>query len=1371
MLQKDKSIIIIFLSLLEVCLLSEAKEIVIIRYQVDEEVSVGSFIGNLMDDWNFHRKHPKELLQNLNLVLINKNVPFFALKKGKLQVVSRLDREDSKINCMNKLACEISLKVGVQIGRDFEMIQVIIELGDINDHEPVFNQTSAHFSLSEATLVSSSFSLPQAFDPDSPIHGIQRYHLKSKQTSDNNFKLIIDTKMDGTLDPKLMVVEILDRETKDTYHFTLFACETTVAPRCATLHFVVLINDVNDNKPIFKQPSYNVNVSENFETGKTILKVEASDADLGMNSKIEFSLAKTPNRFSYNRYFVLDSVTGNLMLSEKLDREKIEVFEIFVIAKDKGGNSLINEVPITVRVLDVNDNPPSIEVTNIFSGSIYKHLKEFKNYERIKNVVNSNVFSHSANKTHNRNGIELNRAKDNNHSIEEVQAIKVDEHVPLNTFIAHVRAYDVDSEGITKIQCHIDNTDNFALIADSTEQYSAMEYQVITNRLFDVEDMIFSDQSLVFNISITCSDNPPQSGKSLSSEATFYVMIADVNDWVPRVKEKSFHISKFSTHLETNETILKISGVDEDASFENSKYFFSILKEDWSLDANVHEIFQIDAFSGELSIKKSEFEMSSQVSNYFEHNLQKTRRVDGLFKNGVFTESNKSIDINLMIYKYLNFICFPIKITDTGVPQLFSLENIHVTFNNSPKPSNLHSNEEPTDSFIFSSSLYIFKVREGSFDLSKPIGKIFMLEKGKSCFDRNVLLHITFQMINDASAPFLINKTTGYIYSKSILDREEKSNYMFLVEVELKRNSNYQDFKLTEMPNATKVVPVIVMILDQNDNFPFISNVVLYKFVNNSKTIFPVRKSKQQQAHFFSIVFVPPKIYSNFPLLKVIALDYDDGENSRISFNLSRNYFDFSFRNISNINETGLSEIEMKDYGKSLNFFLNSINPFFYINSKTGILYFKFKPKNNLLSNLSLFEKICKRKGLSEKQVNTSTHSFNGHDEDYENSSDFDIFLNNFACEPLYQEMIKYTFKNPIRLEITVKDEGINPKESLLHLCLVLNYTDETNEILRSDFLLRNLTKNERKWIENFDKWPSTDEGVYEWKKYSRSGSKEHSSFLLGFNELNFFILTGVVFFLILSCFTLLIGAFLKLNQKPKSKRHKTQQNCSKEHRELTLFKSSIKNEQLSADPQADNSRFCSLQSAIKKNYSNTYDVKKNSLESDQENKKMCLKQKTSPYFPVLSFQNTFPNTAVVNSIVYGNEYISKHINNFNYSETPSKINQNKEKILIPNYKTLSFLDIKSNLKKSLNGDLENNKNKVLKMCFDQPINQQSFNNDASFMNDPFINLHQKLQHNNLLDTSQRHRISYDIGDSLHKPPHISDELLKNEQVRCLMSL
>lgn len=120
--------------------------------------------------------------------------------------------------------------------------------------------------------------------------------------------------------------------------------------------------DVNDNAPKFEKTLASFRVTENALNGTIIVKLNATDADLGDNSKVTYTL------ITDTKDFRVDSQTGILSVSAPLDREKQETYELKIRAMDGGGNNeqpaLYSDAIVRVTIDDINDNAPAFSLAD-----------------------------------------------------------------------------------------------------------------------------------------------------------------------------------------------------------------------------------------------------------------------------------------------------------------------------------------------------------------------------------------------------------------------------------------------------------------------------------------------------------------------------------------------------------------------------------------------------------------------------------------------------------------------------------------------------------------------------------------------------------------------------------------------------------------------------------------------------------------------------------------------------------------------------------------------------------------------------------------------------------------------------------------------
>ncbi|XP_053307224.1 cadherin-23 [Spea bombifrons] len=229
---------------------------------------------------------------------------------------------------------------------------------DINDNAPQFN--SSEYSVSIPELAQVGFALPlyiQVHDKDEGVNSAFEVYLVG---NNSNHFIISPTSVQGKADIRVRVAIPLDFETIPRYEFSLFANESVLDHVGYSRMKINLINE-NDNRPIFSQSLYNISLFENATVGTTVLRILATDNDVGSFGKVNYFFSDDPDRFS------LDKDTGVITLIGRLDFENTQRYTHTVIARDGGGEETTGRVRI--NVLDVNDNTPIFQKDS-YLGSI-----------------------------------------------------------------------------------------------------------------------------------------------------------------------------------------------------------------------------------------------------------------------------------------------------------------------------------------------------------------------------------------------------------------------------------------------------------------------------------------------------------------------------------------------------------------------------------------------------------------------------------------------------------------------------------------------------------------------------------------------------------------------------------------------------------------------------------------------------------------------------------------------------------------------------------------------------------------------------------------------------------------------------------------
>ncbi|XP_056238414.1 protocadherin gamma-A12-like [Seriola aureovittata] len=404
----------------------------------------------------------------------------------------------------------------------------------------------------------------------------------------------------------LSVAERLDRESLCSNKPSCILIQDLVLENPLELHRINFhIQDINDNSPQFKRDLIRMEISESAEKGTRFLIEGAHDADIGQNSVQGYILEKNDN-------FILmtDANKVELILENKLDRERRQEIELPLTAFDGGTPQKSGTVMIHVTVLDANDNAP------VFGQAVYKaSLPENSPLDTVvvtvsatdaDDGVNGDVtydFGHvsetdeklfsidsktgeirviGASDFEKKNSFELPVMAKDGLGLSSYAKVYIDltdvndnapviylksmsnpipENVSPGTEVGIINVQDRDSENNRQVRCSIQQNVPFKLVPSIKNYYS-----LVTTGQLDRE--LVSD----YNITITATDegSPP-----LSSSKTVELSVADINDNPPVFEEQSYS-AYVTENNKPGSTLCSVTARDPDWR-QNGTVIYSLL--------------------------------------------------------------------------------------------------------------------------------------------------------------------------------------------------------------------------------------------------------------------------------------------------------------------------------------------------------------------------------------------------------------------------------------------------------------------------------------------------------------------------------------------------------------------------------------------------------------------------------------------------------------------------------------------------------------------------------------------------------------------------------------------------------------------------
>ncbi|XP_040341223.1 cadherin-23 isoform X1 [Herpailurus yagouaroundi] len=244
--------------------------------------------------------------------------------------------------------------------------KLTVNILDVNDNTPQFKPFGITYyteRILEGATPGTTLIAVAAVDPDKGLNGLITYTLLDLTPPGY-------VQLEDSSAGKVIANRTVDYEEIHWLNFTVRASDNGSPPRAAEIPVYLEIVDINDNNPIFDQPSYQEAVFEDVPVGTVILTVAATDADSGNFALLEYSLGDGEGKFAIN------PTTGDIYVLSSLDREKKDHYILTALAKDNPGdiasNRRENSVQVVIQVLDVNDCRPQFSKPQ-FSTSVYEN--------------------------------------------------------------------------------------------------------------------------------------------------------------------------------------------------------------------------------------------------------------------------------------------------------------------------------------------------------------------------------------------------------------------------------------------------------------------------------------------------------------------------------------------------------------------------------------------------------------------------------------------------------------------------------------------------------------------------------------------------------------------------------------------------------------------------------------------------------------------------------------------------------------------------------------------------------------------------------------------------------------------------------------
>ncbi|XP_014068749.1 protocadherin-11 X-linked isoform X3 [Salmo salar] len=586
-----------------------------------------------------------------------------------------------------------------------------------------------------------------------------------------------------------------------------------------------LIEDINDNAPLFQSTVINISIPENTAINTRYPVPSAFDPDVGINGIQHYELVKSVSEFGLD---IIETPEGDrwpqLIVQQSLDREQKDTFVMKIKVEDGGTPPKSSTAILQVTISDVNDNRPvfkdsEVEVTipenapigtsvtqlhatdtdlgsnaqihfsfsNQISSSTKRHfaIDSTTGLITVKQPLDREstpvhkliVLASDGSSTPSRAAVIVN-VTDINDNVPSIDTryimnlvngtVLLSENAPLNTKIALITVTDKDADLNGKVTCYTDHDVPFRLKPVFNDQF-----------LLETAAPLDYETTREYAIKIVASDSgkPP-----LNTSAMVLIKIKDENDNAPIFPQPEIQLS-IPENNDPSTQLIKISAMDADSG-HNAEIIYS-------LGPDAPDGFNIDRRSGILSVGKR-----------LDREKQEKYSFTVMARDNGSTSLQSNVTVRLIVQD-LN--------------------------DNSP---------------AFTHPEYNFYVPE-NLPLYGTVGLITVTDSDAG--DNSV---ITLSILNGKDN-FIIDPQTGVIKPNITFDREQQSSYTFMV----KAIDGGQ-------PPSTSYAKVTINVVDVNDNRP----------------IFVIPSSN------YSYDLVQSTTSPGSVVTRVFAIDNDTGMNAELQY-------------------------------------------------------------------------------------------------------------------------------------------------------------------------------------------------------------------------------------------------------------------------------------------------------------------------------------------------------------------------------------------------------------------------------------------------------------------------------------------------------
>ncbi|KAH8379347.1 hypothetical protein KR009_004338 [Drosophila setifemur] len=824
---------------------------------------------------------------------------------GELQIIGYLDRERQSEYVLNITVYDL----GNPTKANSKMLPITIL--DVNDNRPVIQKTLATFRLTENARIGTVVHCIHATDSDSGINAQVTY----------SFAVECADFMVNATTGCIRLNKPLDREKQDKYALHIAAKDGGNPALSSEALVYILVDDVNDNAPVFGVLEYIFKVREDLPKGTVLAVIEAVDEDIGPNAEILFSLKEETQD---EELFKIDKHTGAIRTQGYLDYENKQVHNLIVSAIDGGDPSLTSDMPIVIMIIDVNENRFAPEFEDfVYEGTIKENkpkgtfvmnvtARDLDTVDLNSKITYSitggdglgifavndkgSITSLSQLDAETKNFYWLTLCAQDSAIVPLSNCVEVyilveneNDNIPLTSKpVYHVNVTEASAENVEVITLNAVDPDidpsqtvSYNIVSGNLVGYFEIDSE--TGVITTTERKLDRENQAEHILEVAISDN---GSPVLSSTSRIVVTVLDINDNSPEFDQRVYKVQVPSSAA-VNQSIFQVHAIDSDDG-DNGRITYSIKS------GKGKNKFRIDSQRGHIYIAKplesdNEFEIHIKAEDNGTPKKSQTARV-----NIVVVPINPNSQSAPIILKKSTDV---VDLTENDKPGFLVTQILAIDDDNDQLWYNISNGNEENTFYIGQDNGNILLSKNLDYESKQAYNLTISVTDGTFTSFTNLLIHVID--INDNSPQFAKD-----VYHVNISENIEEESVI----MQLHATDRDEDKKLFYHLHATQDPSSLALfridsisgnvIVTQRLDFEKTAQHILIVFVkdqgapgkrNYAKIIVNVHDHNDHHPEFTAKIIqskVPESAAIGSKLAEVRAIDRDSGRNAEIQYSI-----------------------------------------------------------------------------------------------------------------------------------------------------------------------------------------------------------------------------------------------------------------------------------------------------------------------------------------------------------------------------------------------------------------------------------------------------------------------------------------------------